>query len=355
MVIRKEDKLKNKICIIGAFDFVNLPTGGQPVKSRELYYALQDIYGPENVLYVETYGWKKHPLKMLIKIEKYSRKSKAIIMLPAHHGVEIFSRILAFYKMRKGNKIFYDVIGGWLPEKTAKHPRLLKKLKMFDGIWVETSSMKNALEVQGLNNTCVVPNFKKLDILSECELKFDVSYPLKVCTFSRVTKQKGIEEAIEAVKHINEEFGKDVYHLDIYGQIDDEYSEEFEKLIKLNGGEITYCGVVQPNRSVETIKEYFALLFPTLFYTEGIPGTIIDAYASGVPIITSIWKNANDIFVENKTGWGYEFGKREELISLLRKAAMSPDEFLKMKSSSLNMAKKYHPETVMKLIESQIG
>ena len=354
-MIGKEDKLKNKICIIGAFDFVNLPTGGQPVKSRELYYALQNIYGHENVIYVETYGWKKHPLKMLLKIEKYARKSKAIIMLPAHHGVEIFSRILAFYKIHRGSKIFYDVIGGWLPDKTARNPCLLKKLKVFDGIWVETSSMKNALELQGLNNVCVLPNFKKLDILSECELKFDISYPLKICTFSRVTKQKGIEEAIKAVRHLNEEFEKEVYHLDIYGQIDDEYREEFEKLTKLYDQEITYCGVVEPNKSVDTIKEYFALLFPTLFYTEGLPGTIIDAYASGVPIITSLWKNANDIFIENITGWGYEFGNREGLISLLRKAAMSPDEFLKMKSSALNMAKKYHPDTVMKLIESLIG
>ena len=61
-----------KICLIGVFDFVGLATGGQPVKSRELYYALIDKCGEENLSYVETIGWKSHPLRLLSNIDRKS-------------------------------------------------------------------------------------------------------------------------------------------------------------------------------------------------------------------------------------------------------------------------------------------
>ena len=40
--------------------------------------------------------------------------------------------------------------------------------------------------------------------------------PLPLCTFSRVMKEKGIEDAVYAVRTVNEHFGRTVYTLDIY-------------------------------------------------------------------------------------------------------------------------------------------
>ncbi len=48
------------------------------------------------------------------------------------------------------------------------------------------------------------------------------------------------------------------------------------------------------------------MLFPTKFKTEGIPGTIIDAYASGLTVVSSIWDNYNEIIDDGITGIGYE-------------------------------------------------
>ena len=45
------------------------------------------------------------------------------------------------------------------------------------------------------------------------------------------------------------------------------------------------------------------MLFPTRFETEGIPGTIIDALFSGVPVIATKWENATDIIIDNQTGF----------------------------------------------------
>lgn len=340
-----------KICVIGAFDFEKMSTGGQPVKTRELFYALGKKYGTTNICYVETIGWKNHPVQLLRQIKKCARNADKIIMLPASNGLGIFARLLAYYKRKYNISVYYDVIGGWLPEIVQQKKQLFTPLSTFDGIWVETTSMKNNLETIGFRNVTVVPNFKHLNVLEKCELKTEISYPLKVCTFSRVMKEKGIEDAVQVVKDLNRRYNKNMLHLDVFGQIDESFKERFEELQNTHKDCMTYCGVVPPNKSVETIKFYFALLFPTRFYTEGIPGTLIDAYSAGVPVISSRWENAEDVFVENVTGWSYEFDNYEDFLLVFDKAVMNPDEFVKMKQSALGVAKRYKPEEVIKQID----
>ena len=95
-------------------------------------------------------------------------------------------------------------------------------------------------------------------------------------------KEKGIETAVNIITEVNDRLGYIAYSLDIYGQVDTSQVEWFENLKKQLPDYICYCGCVDANRSVEVLQKYFALLFPTHFYTEGIPGTIIDAYAAGM-------------------------------------------------------------------------
>ena len=59
--------------------------------------------------------------------------------------------------------------------------------------------------------------------------------------------------------------------------------------------------------SVDVLKSYFFLLFPTKCPGEGIPGTIIDAYAAGLPVVSSLYPNFAEIIDEGVTGLGYEF------------------------------------------------
>lgn len=346
--------MNEKICIVGAFDFVNMPTGGQPVKTREFYYAMCNEYGEENIRYIDTYGWKKHIFSKIFGLFKNARDCHIFIMLPAHNGVKVFSRLLLFFKQKYKTQIFYDVIGGWLDEAVKANPTLGQSLKLFDGIWVETNSMHSALVKLGFNNVDIVPNFKKRRILDRAELKFDYSFPLRVCTFSRVCRQKGIGEAICTVSEINSTAGRSVFALDIYGPIDGEYETEFKNLIKNSGGCVEYKGIASPTDNCDILKQYFAVLFPTRFYTEGIPGTLVDAYAAGTPVISSLWKNCGDVFADGETGWGYEFYDKDGLKKTMLKAAKNPETFLKMRSSCVTAAEKYSRDNAMRIINRLI-
>jgi len=168
-------------------------------------------------------------------------------------------------------------------------------------------------------------------------------------------REKGIEDALDAVKAVNLARGTTVFELDIYGQVDAEQTEWFAELEKSFPEYVRYKGRVDPDKSVEVLKDYFALLFPTRFYTEGIPGTLIDAYASGVPVITSLWANYADVFVEGVTGWGYEFGKVEQFKALLQRAADEPGEFLKMRKTALATAEKFLPDAAIQNLIQRIS
>lgn len=334
-----------KLTIIGHFGKDKNFLDGQTVKTKIVTEELEKQLGKENLYKVDTYGGKKALPKLFFKSIGALRKSENVIILPAHNGLKFFVPVLKFFNKIFKRKLYYIVIGGWLANYVNGKQRLAKKLKRFDGIFVETSTMKVALELQGFTNVFVMPNCKDLAILQENELVYPKAEPYKLCTFSRVCKQKGIEEAVNAVISANEHFGRTVYTLDIYGQVDAGETEWFDNLQKAFPEYVKYGGLVPFDKSVEVLKDYFALLFPTLFYTEGIPGTIIDAYAAGLPIISSKWLNFDDI-LDDSVCVSYEFSENDKLLEILK-----DDELItklnSLKTNCLAKAKEYLPEKVV--------
>lgn len=98
-------------------------------------------------------------------------------------------------------------------------------------------------------------------------------------------REKEIGDAVKAVVEANQSLGHTVFSLNIYGQVDENQTEWFEALQKTFPDYICYGGLIQFDKSVETLKEYFALSFPTYYEGEGFAGTLIDAYSAGVSVI----------------------------------------------------------------------
>ncbi len=343
-----------KVAVIGHFGGNREFLDGQTVKTKIVTSTLVKALGEEDVTKIDTYGGKKNLLKLPFRAFSALKNHSNVVILPAQNGLKVLSPILIVLNKLFHRKLHYCVIGGWLASYLENKKSLAKKLKKFNGVYVETSTMKEALEKMGFENIFVMPNCKELSPLDESQLVYSTEEPLKVCTFSRVMKEKGIEDAVNAVNAVNEKAGRTVYALDIYGQVDPSQTEWFENLKDSFPEYINYGGLVPFDKSVEVLKDYFALLFPTRFYTEGIPGTFIDAYSAAVPVITSLWLNYPDIFEEGVSGWGYDFDKPEILECLLRKAAEAPNEFLKMKRSALSQAKKFSPDMVISVLTKNL-
>ena len=155
---------------------------------------------------------------------------------------------------------------------------------------------------------------------------------------------------MNAVKVINEEVGRTVYTLDIYGQVDSSQTQWFENLQTTFPNYIEYKGVVDYDKGVEVLKNYFALLFPTRFYTEGIPGTIIDTYAAGVPIISAKWESFSDIIDEGATGFGYEINNVSDLTKHLENVVYNTKCISDLKLNCLEKSRYYLPCSIVKIL-----
>ncbi|MBR2927396.1 MAG: glycosyltransferase [Clostridia bacterium] len=344
-----------KTAIIGHFGFGFQYFDGQTVKTRMVAEELERQRGKENITCFDTHGGIKAIHKILFYCYQSLKKHDNVVALPDSNGIKVILPWLVILNKVFKRGLHYVVIGGWLAEFLKKRRVLRTILKKLDGIYVETTSMKTALEEQGFQNIIVMPNCKRLERLTESELLYPEGEPYKLCIFSRVMKEKGIEDAVTAVKAVNERLDRTVYSLDIYGPVDPEQTEWFENL-KLNFPEyIRYCGLVPYDQSVGVLKHYFALLFPTRFYTEGIPGTLIDAYASGVPVITSIWMNSADIFDERFCGFGYDFEDVEGLFRILLRISERPEELLDKKISCLKYSENYTSEKVISALSERLG
>ncbi|WP_423799416.1 glycosyltransferase family 4 protein [Neobacillus sp. SAB-20_R2A] len=342
-----------KVGICGHFGGDHIFVDGQTVKTKILKEELEGTIGKKQVMYVDTFNWRKKPLKLLLQCILLLKRCDNIIILPAHNGVKVFVPIFSMLNKLMRKRIHYFVVGGWLPSLISLNRWLLKFLKLFDNIFVETAFIKNSLNENGLNNIQVMPNFKNLEILDEERLQKHFSTPYKLCIFSRVMEEKGIEDAIEVVTNINSSRNGVVYELDIFGPIESEYEDKFNQLMKKSPEYISYKGVVDFNRSVEVLKNYFLLLFPTRFKTEGLPGTIIDAYAAGVPVVASKWNSAEEFVIEGKTGYIFEFKDITSFRSILEKIIDKPGMIEGMKNECLKKAEDYTPESIITRLLSE--
>ena len=344
------------ISIIGHFGENKILLNGQTVKTKVITEALQERFGNNRVVKYDSHGGARTLLKAPVQAYLAMKNSNEVIIFPAHNGLRVYVPLLVILKkIFKSRHIHYVVIGGWLPEFLKNRGWLINSLRKFDGIYVETNTMKLALELMGFNNVFVMPNCKKLTVLSENELVYPQGVPYRLCTFSRVMKEKGIETAVDVINKVNEQFGYTAFSLDIYGQVWEESKAWFEALQASFPACIRYCGAVDANKSAETLKSYFALLFPTHFYTEGIPGTIIDAYAAGIPVISAKWESYSDVVDEGVTGIGYEFDNENELENILLGIAHDPQMLLDMKANCTKKAKDYMPETAIHIITEKFG
>ena len=344
----------NKIGICGHYGGNNNFLDGQTVKTKIITKELEKEFGDNEVKKVDTFGGKRRLVPIILNLISLVMSCKNIIILPAHNSLRIFAPLLVFVNSFYHRKLHYVVIGGWLPEFVATRRWLKNALMKFAFIYVETSTMKNNLESMGFTNIVLLPNCKELDVIQAEELVYTKQEPFKLCTFSRVMKEKGIEDAVNAVKAVNDKIGKNVYTLDIYGQINKEQRNWFAKLQTEFPDYVKYKGLVSFDKTTEVLKDYFLLLFPTRFYTEGIPGTIIDAYAAGVPVVCSKWQSFGDL-VDDTVGYGYEFSSEEALEKLLRKIYLEEiDKIAPMKKACILKSRQYMPERIVKILINKL-
>lgn len=346
---------KRKVAIIGHFGGSEKFFDGQTIKTKILYDELV-LYTDWKIKKVDTYYKNKQPLKLLYDTFVALLTTKDIIVLLSGNGMKFYFPLLYVAAKLKHTHVYHDVIGGNLDFYVEKIPGFRCYLNSFKVNWVETQGLKNKLENVGIYNSQVIPNFKNLKIISESELKYGFSEPYNFCTFSRVMDEKGIGDAIEAIEKINKKTNCVKCTLDIYGVIDPSYKEEFQRILENSSDAIKYVGCIDYDKSSETLKEYFALLFPTRWSGEGFPGTIIDSFCAGLPVIATDWNCNAEIIKNGSNGILYVPERKDSLQCAIEQFIEhnNADDIKRYRINCRRDAYKYQPESCLPSIISMI-
>jgi len=322
------------------FGFGKNLLNGQTIKATIALETLKKELGSDQITTIDSHGGVFSIPGICFQLMNAFSCCSNIVILPAYKGLRFFVPLCSTLNLLFNRRLFYIVIGGWLPVFLEKHGIIARQLKKFEGIFVETAGMKNALDERGYNNVFVMPNAKILPELRLNENTFCITPPYKLCIFSRIMKEKGIEIAIEAVKEANQLCGRNSFELDIYGQVWPSYTNRFEEILSSLPSFIRYKGMIPNDQSIQTIKEYTALLFLTFYEGEGFAGTLIDAMAAGVPVIASDWKFNQEIVSNQKTGLLLKKYDTHNVAKSLLWLQDNIDEWNKMKYNLLGRLKR---------------
>lgn len=336
-----------KICICGHFGFGKKFLDGQTVKTKVIADELEKQWGKNEIYKIDTHG-RINQIVLFFKIIFALATCKNLIILPSRNSLRLLVPWIVISNFFFKRRLHYLLIGGWLYEFLKEHRVTAWALKYFYCIYPENSKLTDTLQKIGYKNVKMLPNSKNLKIVSKTF--YEAKTPLPLVTFSRIMKKKGIEDAVNAVRNLNQKEDGPIYTLDIYGPIHSGEEKWFEDLESSFTREIQYKGCVDFEKSVETLRKYYLLLFPTQFPMEGIPGTIIDAYAAGLPIVSSRWNHFDDIIIEGITGFGYEMNNVDELENILKNLSKQPENVCKLRSNCTKKALEFLPENVIQTI-----
>jgi glycosyltransferase involved in cell wall biosynthesis len=165
---------------------------------------------------------------------------------------------------------------------------------------------------------------------------------LNVLFLARVEKEKGIYEAIEAFRLVQRK------HLSICLTVAGDGSElksvqEYVRTQRIEG--ITFLGWVRGSSKLEAFANADLYLFPT--YREGMPNSMLEAMACGLPVVTRAVGGVRDFFEDGKMGFLTESKEPGVFAELLERLLLDPTRRHAMAHYNYLFAKQHFAASVV--------
>lgn len=167
---------------------------------------------------------------------------------------------------------------------------------------------------------------------------------------SRVLKEKGIYEFVEAAKIIRKEYPNATFH--VIGPYDKEYEEYLNKAA--NEGTVNVYGKIF--NVGDFIRDSHCTVFPS-YYAEGMANVLLESAASGRPIITTNLPGCGETVDDGVTGYVVEPRNANDVADKIRKFLQLPHEKKKAmgEAGRLKMERQFDRSIVVKAYMDEIN
>ena len=166
-------------------------------------------------------------------------------------------------------------------------------------IFVLSNTFRSELIEWGITSPIHLTSTKVSDsLLDGFDIKSRKGLIKNILILSRIVKNKGIAEAIDAYTILKSNHPD--LRLYIVGDGEDKnYFENYVLNKKIE--DIHFCGYLSGNALASLFKKCDFYLFPT-FHNEGMPTSVLEAMAFGLPILTRPIGGINDFFKDGING-----------------------------------------------------
>lgn len=124
----------------------------------------------------------------------------------------------------------------------------------------------------------------------------DDSEAIRFAFISRIMKEKGIDQYLEAAKYIKNKYPNTEFH--VCGFCEDEYEGQLKELSEKDI--VIYHGMIRDVSAF--LKDIHCVVHPT-YYPEGISNVLLEACASGRPIITTDRAGCREVVEDGVNGY----------------------------------------------------
>ena len=341
---------RRRILVFGYFGYRNNQLDGQTVKTRAVYELVKERYDGK-VTFADSQEFR-HNIKSIVSLFKNISKCTTLLWLPAHNNLKFLFPFVWLGSKIFGYDVIYIVIGGWLSKFLEKLPFHRNKLRTIKAILLENKLAKEELSSQyGFENLDIIPNFRET---SPKPGPSAVNGTLRLVFMARINKMKGLDTIAEVASRIAAE--RYDITIDFYGPIHEADGEYFRHELIERFDFINYRGVLQPSDIYSTLLTYDVMLFPTHYYTEGFPGSIMDAYRSAVPVIATGWKHAREFVVDGESGFIVDFEHPADgMFEAIEGLYNDRDLLAHMKDNAYHESLKYSPNRTWNILNKYLN
>ena len=183
-----------------------------------------------------------------------------------------------------------------------------------------------------------LPNVIPDDLIGPLTDKGEISGK---CVFvGQIKREKGVFDIMEAV------CGSGGIRCDFYGPIVNRDREAF--LSGVSGSKLLeYRGIADPRKIGETIARYDMLLLPTYHGGEGYPAVILEAFAAGVPVVTTRWRSIPEIVENGVTGLLVPVESPGELCAAVERLAADHALYTRVRKGAHHFVRSFSEERIV--------
>lgn len=324
------------------------PYGGVTTKNNNLFIALRERISIERIDFNEI---KRRNLKQAFSLimALLNRQNQFVVGVAGKNTRKNLCKLMYYVNRKAMEKSIIFLMGGTAANDIAGDKEYQKYISRFKCVYAETHGMVDTLRNAGLNNAEYYPNcrFKPGRAFATV---FEPSQGLKCVFFSLIRKEKGADLVLDVAARMPS------VSFSFYGPIEEGYRNEFlEAIKKLSNA--NYYGVFSGNADevYQELGKYDALLFPTKYDIEGVPGILVESKIAGITCVVSDKSYNAEIVKDGIEGIVLKNNTPEELKQSLEKLESNREKLSELKESNRQSANHYFIDSYIDKIIECVG